>query len=1160
MCGRFSVGWFIGGMICLLVSLQASVLKSRDPNRISEITYRYPVITLPQMAGAIEVDGKLDAREWQICTKQPLVDLYSGRLSDRSLVLQLAYSDKGIHVGVRSEYPQVMKYRGQIDQQREILHIEVKDQFAQRSSYQFVLEQTGKTRAYAPSLGEKRPISDGDWVASALTGKKDVTYEVTLPFDTFRRQVPEPGTTWEILVWLEYGQGLRTLVGSSVLPQSGSREFAYLNFGGKDAPCLWLSSAGNVSSTETGLILEGSRGIGAASAVKVVGECYMPQRADLNFFEAFDGSVQPANAMDPADRLVSASQAMASTTKGFKPQPPVSQTLELRSGALQSARFLRPAVDGVGLVHVRVLDAKTEMIVAAWSMLVDKPDALRVDATILVGERQQVAVDTSFVYAGELIEGTRVQAALKRDGNRMLVARQVEADLMGRTARIELPLEGIEPGEVNLEVALMDGQEVLQSRSRKLTIPALPRWVDQDYGQPESLSNALFPFRELRMVGSELETSFVTYTFADTAMPVSIKLNHGDQQVDLLAEPIRLVVNSGRSLLFGPPKVISRNRWAVTMHADVMTMGTGTSGTLQIVAEADGFIRYSLTIAPMGDRAVDLSEVTLEIPLKASLVSHYRAALQNSMAYGQHGDWSGGRYRGQSIELPFSGIVWAGSQVGGMEVSMESDRFWSPLDRPDAITLKADADKVVMQYAIVTRAQPGKPNVKTAGSGAITFTWGMMPTPVRPIAIGGGARYRLVRDSVRVHPMTHSISSHSLAGEARNLAKLGGNGLLLDSQRNSSRDNTLLWHESGPIPGPLAKMDESNWRIMGVQQWARAMQSAGMRYRGYDALATLPVEDDVIQPFLAECVAWPVRGSEGYYAHRPGRLTNAWIVSRIHEMLTMTGASSVVLDQTVAPALTARLSTGDGWVDTNGRLRGRYPIFANRDLHRRIWTLVHRHAGRDGLVITRSSPFPIATIESLSDLHEDGGNVDLLKLAERDLDDFKIRFDAHLTGIPLHVVSDRLLATRRSQIRGLVYAMGGELSGVSAASAMRNASRTYEGESDMQAFLWPLFKQLDDLALPAVGPSGEKVDVISSTDDRLLIRSVYGKSLIVLCNTSGDSLSAELEFDWHAAGFRVAPVVVDAVTGLPFMISGDPGKATLNLEGHDWRLLLLRQK
>jgi len=279
------------------------------------------------------------------------------------------------------------------------------------------------------------------------------------------------------------------------------------------------------------------------------------------------------------------------------------------------------------------------------------------------------------------------------------------------SGEVRFPIRNLAPGvyTVTATVLAKDGK-ALESAKRTFELFPQPAWWGNNLGLDHTVPP---PYEPVRVTEHGLSIWGRDCTVAAAVSPKQIR----NQQVDMFVSPpgIRLKTN-GRTADLAGLTAAERAAFAdaVTLRARQTIGGLGV--TVQSTLEFDGFLRCDLTLTPTAGPA-KVEEFTLEIPLSGAIGRFLMTS---------NGGSSSIQPLKEEVASPFLPYVWLGNDDMGLAWCADSNRFWAP-DPKRAIVVTPDADKVVLRVNFVTR-----PVILDAPA---TFSFGIMPSPVRPIPL-----------------------------------------------------------------------------------------------------------------------------------------------------------------------------------------------------------------------------------------------------------------------------------------------------------------------------------------------------------------------------------------------------------------------------------------
>ncbi|MCM8757051.1 MAG: DUF6067 family protein, partial [Candidatus Omnitrophica bacterium] len=285
-----------------------------------------------------------------------------------------------------------------------------------------------------------------------------------------------------------------------------------------------------------------------------------------------------------------------------------------------------------------------------------------------------------------------------------------------------------------------------------------------------------------------------------------------------------------------------------------------------------------------------------------------------------------------------------------------------------------------------------------------------------------------------------------------------------------------------------------------------------------------------------------------------------------------TGINGVYLDSSASPHLCSNLHHGCGYIDKKGKLHGTYPVFATRQLHKRIYTLFHSEMKKDGLVYAHNSHFPFMAVESFVDVHHCGEGSTL------DRDIAIPKFYGHPFGLPVSFTrwnnpiypETRMNSWRFVlQMDSTIKAHPGFVISKKVFPEYKGYGREYylakgydpQGEAVWQ--VWNAYRNFPwdgSLWLPAW-----KIEPYISTGDQDIWACLHlnpGKSaLLILSSFKKEKTSLKTKIDWKKLGFDPGKLKIeDCITLQEVSDLLTAEGLNIDIAGNLFRMLLFRPK
>ncbi len=606
--------------------------------------------------------------------------------------------------------------------------------------------------------------------------------------------------------------------------------------------------------------------------------------------------------------------------------------------------------------------------------------------------------------------------------------------------------------------------------------------------------------------------------FANAPLPTSI---HTAGQ-EVLAAPIRLVGQVG-----GKPIEWQRSGVMLFAHSQAQATLSGWQANDSLIVNTtirtdfDGMTRIDLVVLPQRGAKPSIEQLWLEVPLKAS---------QASLFHYWPGGWGSAKNSGavtdQGLTLPFKPLVWLGWEDGGLSWFAESDKGWQAKKSDRAIEVVRQGDQTLLRLHLLDSPPPRLP---------LTFTFGLQATPVKPLP-KDFHEWRIWHAPQLATTLNKSASvvfrewwtchrafpDHKPIPALDRAAQLGV--------------KTVVFHEDwAPVQNYPATSDEP-----GLKRLIDACHQRGMKvllYFGYELSSLAPEWAEMSDEVLvknSKGVAFP--GWHRLPEQRDFRVCyhSRWqdfLLEGIAKFMERTGFDGVYLDGTIEPCACCNQAHGCGYQTAEGTLRPTYPVFAVRQMMRRLYDLIHP---RGGLINAHQStcclPPTLAFVDSYWDGEQfAGGELSGDPLQKLPLAAFRAEFMGKNFGVPCEFLAyerpphwmfdDALAFTMLHDVRVRPHGSG---------PLLEKMSRIWDvmtrfGVAQAQ---WHPYWNNSQLITP---PS----DAVKAS--LYLVPTSAGKSaraLMVVSNLSKQDIAdGHVQVDMARLGLRSAATAKDALTG-----------------------------
>jgi hypothetical protein len=427
------------------------------------------------------------------------------------------------------------------------------------------------------------------------------------------------------------------------------------------------------------------------------------------------------------------------------------------------------------------------------------------------------------------------------------------------------------------------------------------------------------PFEPVGLDGS---TASIWGRSYELASPLPAQMT--SQGEPLLAAPMRLIVEAG-----GERHVLAGGEVAVGLQRDDRVEFTSgdDAGAFSVTTacwlEYDGVIQVNLTLA--GEGTVD--RLALEIPVAA----------ERALFLHEHSQWGTHEYlripsdEGWTRAKHWHAQTWIGDHDRGLTFVAERPGDLRGAEESQ-IEYERTADALVFRANLL-----GEP---TAIAGEMTWTLGLQASPGKPLPVGWHGRH------------------------VGNLGPGGAEGV--EVLRERGQNVALVWNsETTLFSYPQA--EDPEW----LKDTIDVYHDAGIRSVVYITLSgTGPSE--VFERHRDEWLmsieeGRPLFGDEEVYASTcPASTYTDWLVWAVDQAMAEYDLDGVYIDNPGPYYCTNGLHGCGGE-------RGRtYPYFANRDLHKRLWTVIRAHKPDTGLIWEHNSRTSNTFQLTFCDIYSDG--------------------------------------------------------------------------------------------------------------------------------------------------------------------------------------------
>ena len=855
-----------------------------------------PLIVIPRAATPPTVDGEAKPGEWEATSG---IGGYLGipelLVAKRQTSVRLCYDDANLYLLIESpvcEQPvtNAREHDGPVwsDVSNEIL-------FATTGTgpspvAQLILnlrdvhfDQRDGDKGWGPEWVSRSEVRDGVWRA-----------EIRIPFAGTCERPPAAGDVWRFNFGHNFQEPTRFTNPAFTLAYADLRAFWRVRFGGDGE---WVDMVPSFDGATATVSVRGGLGLPPAGEAEATVEVKrassrIVDRRRIKSFDAIDGEIV-------------ISKGLASQREG-------------RGGALE-ARFSQRLEDP-GDYFARVTAE------AGARELFRQVIPFRVQPRLLVTSRtrsKDKRLDVHWEAGGAAFREATVSASLlDAEGRRIKHASEWVSE--GRTGVLSFDISGLRSVDYRLVTVVEEG-DVSHTLEEEYTCFANAEWI----GFAESMRerhSVPAPWKAVEVDEAAVRTLTQELSFGAGPMPSAMRA--GDTA--LLSGPVSLTLRTSTS----PFEWSAERTWVERFPDRVTFEQSGAAGdasaTVKASVEFDGMTRYDVTIIPSAADTV-LEAMVLEVPIRpenATLKYPYRGPYQVWDVLDLPGEVT------EEYRESFTPHLWVGNDECGIAWFAESDEHCSLRDDGGFIELKKTRDGVVLRITWVDL--PVKLSVP------VTITFGLQPTPVRPLPMENW--FALRYGSCISSPNMHVTTGYTTGAE---------------------------YHVKPGVPFPARDPDRARTmvRTTHARPGRHALVYATANGMGGNVPEFRFFEQEWKNP--AVCDTWTF-ASHGYYHWGTCPTVSTlrdfflWSTAKAIEEY---GIDGLYYDYGTVMR-TANLDAGCGYL-RHGKLRPTWPVFADRELRRLVYQLFMEKKGHAWFVLHNYSQM-MAPIASFMTLHLDG--------------------------------------------------------------------------------------------------------------------------------------------------------------------------------------------
>ena len=466
---------------------------------------------------------------------------------------------------------------------------------------------------------------------------------------------------------------------------------------------------------------------------------------------------------------------------------------------------------------------------------------------------------------------------------------------------------------------------------------------------------------------------------------------------ELLAHPIRLVgIENGKELAVTDvhSQMIHGYESGKTVKACQYMQSARFVFNTTLTAEYDGMMDFHLIVATHGRSVAqffgmaesdtaprELTRLWIEIPLKKSASVSYQyapqatALIDGKIPSARATVHSAGKMPKESLSLPFIHQLFVGNDEVGFAVFFESDKNWQVENVQRAIECITTENETVIRIHLLDNEpkswlEKGEDN--GIGLMPLTFRIGMQATPIKPFPKNPYEEHNLHIDCLKkiLVPYEEFLFSPFEGTNERaidRIARLGVNTLYIHEKWNDIQNSPFLTSDTA-----------ARLRLIVKEAHARGMRV--IPYFGYEFSTLSPLYGEKAEEFLCSDVTW--HWYRFPWQRAPQVCQNSgWqdvFVQNVERLMDEFGFDGLYLDSIYPTRACRNEKHGCGYRDADGILHPTYPVFAVRNLMKRLYAIVKK---RGGIICSHTSGSLPVTSLAFSDVVWEGEYmlVDLMK-------------------------------------------------------------------------------------------------------------------------------------------------------------------------------------
>jgi len=705
---------------------------------------------------------------------------------------------------------------------------------------------------------------------------------------------------------------------------------------------------------------------------------------------------------------------------------------------------------------------------------------------------------------------------------------------------------------------VMARTETGDSISQEIVVNA-PDWIREQAGKTTEVLPPWTPVQVERN-GEKLSLKVWgrSYEFGPLLLPRQIEA----AGKPLFTKPVTLEARAnGKTLQWTAGPIVVKEQ----TDASVRLEQTLTAGPLTLnvgaLLEFDGYLIYDLDLTASVDTQLDeLGLVVSFIPDRARL-GYAERALPRESPKNIISEWFSGEVT-QQLNFRFSPNVWLGDAERGLDWQAESNEFWSNADSQKAIVITPGKESTTLCANFIDTARTLKPGE------SLSYRFALLAMPVKPLRRDAWdfriARYEPWGKEIEMGQRKTPDGTP----EAKAIMDLG--------VRHLFTNITDVWPWPMPVGKDFAKA---------THDMVEAAHKYGLKLHNYGIHQRVPVNVPEFDIYGRDMGNRPFKQYVqplGKNPKRPGpmslelgadsqatvmmcakgeALQDAYLHA-LEQRLKTFGDDGVYLDGTVGIVPCMNAEHGCGYIAADGSRQATYPVFAVREMMKRLYAIVKSHDPEGIIDVHCSFSYNLAGL-AYADVMWTGEQWHHLRNTGTDyvsgqltLDKFRTEFTGRQIGIGAETLHYRLRNTMKVSATSLLHDISVRYS--------MPATDNITGRPDPYFSLVPkLWKMRDEFGVNEAEKlfyynNQDYVTVAGELGYATLFKHPRNGTLALVSNLSREKQELTVSFNLQSLGLSAGEVrVTDPLTGKDVPISAE-GEVTLPLGSEEWEYLWLK--